>query len=118
MLFYDTRKEYDTTANTNIPANGFLSNFKLYWNFNTSSNLIPDTLSTQWVWNTRLNKFNAKGLELETQDALGVFTAAEYGYNKTLPLAIANNSRYNEMFAEGFEDYGYGESIDNTSYNF
>jgi hypothetical protein len=35
-----------------------------------------------------------------------------------MPVAIANNSRYNEMFAEGFEDYGYGESIDNTWYNF
>ncbi|MBN9383769.1 MAG: hypothetical protein J0H74_23635 [Chitinophagaceae bacterium] len=118
MVFYDTRKEYDTTASTNISANGFLNNFKLYWDFNTSNNLVPDTLSTQWVWNTKLNKTNAKGLELETQDALGIFTAAQYGYNKTMPVAIANNSRYNEMFAEGFEDYGYGESIDNTSYNF
>lgn len=117
MVFYDTRKEYDTTANTNISTNGLLNSFKLYWYFNTA-NLAPDTLSTQWVWNTKVNKFNAKGLQLETQDALGVFTAAMYGYNKTLPMAIANNSQYNEMFAEGFEDYGYGESIDNTTYNF
>lgn len=118
MVFYDGRREYDTTANTNISGNGFLNNFKPYWDFNTSKNLVPDTLSTQWVWNTKLNKSNAKGLELETQDALGIFTAAQYGYNKTMPVAVTNNSRYNEMFTEGFEDYGYGESIDNTSYNF
>jgi hypothetical protein len=118
MVFYDTRKEYDTTANTNIAANGLLNNFKLYWDFNIAVNLVPDTVSTQWAWNNRLNKVNVKGLELETQDALGIYTSAQYGYKKTIPVAISNNARYSEMFAEGFEDYGYGESINNTSYNF
>lgn len=117
MIFYDNRKEYDSTANTNIATNGYLNNFKPYWDFNASGNLIPDTTSTQWVWNSKLNKVNAKGLELETQDALGVYTSAQYGYNKTMPVAIANNSRYTEMFAEGFEDYGYNETLDNTNYN-
>lgn len=118
MIFYDSRQEYDTTANTNIAENGFLKNFKLYWNFNTSNNLVPDTLSTQWVWNSKLNKVNAKGLELETLDALGIYTSAQYGYNKTIPVAISNNARYNEMFADGFEDYGYGESLNNTKFNY
>lgn len=118
MVFYDTRKEYDTTANTNIAANGLLNNFKPYWDFNVSNNLVPDTSSTQWVWNSKISKSNAKGLELETQDALGIYTSAQYGYNKTMPVAISNNSRYSEMFADGFEDYGYGESIDKTTYNF
>jgi len=117
MMFYDSRKEYDTTANTNIAENGLLKNFKLYWDFNLSANLIPDTLSTQWVWNNKLSKVNAKGLELETVDALGIYTAAQYGYNKTVPVAISNNARYKEMFAEGFEDYGYGESISNAKFN-
>jgi hypothetical protein len=118
VVFYDIRKEYDTTANTNISTNGLLSNFKLYWDFNGSGSLVPDSNSTQWVWNNRLTKANGKGLELETLDALGVYTSAEYGYNRTQPLAIANNARYAEMFADGFEDYGYGESIDKTSYNY
>jgi hypothetical protein len=118
MVFYDGRMEYDTTANTNIPENGFLKNFKPYWNFNMSDNLIPDTLNGQWVWNSKLNKINAKGLELETVDALGIYTSAQYGYKKTMPVAIANNARCNEMFAEGFEDYGYGESLNNAKYNY
>lgn len=118
MVFYDGRKEYDTTATTNIAENGFLKNFKPYWNFNVSNNLVPDTASTQWVWNSKLNKVNAKGLELETQDALGIYTSAQYGYDKTLPVAIAGNARFNEMFADGFEDYQYGESISNAQYNY
>ncbi|HVM86671.1 MAG TPA: hypothetical protein VMT76_00690 [Puia sp.] len=118
MVFYDTRKEYDTTSSTNLSVNGYLNSFKLYWDFNGSSNLVPDTNSVQWVWNNKLNKTNSKGLELETVDALGIYTSAEYGYNRTMPVAIANNARYSEMFAEGFEDYGYGESINNATFNF
>jgi hypothetical protein len=116
-VFYDNRKEYDTTPGTNLVENGFLKNFKSFWSFNASDNLIPDTLSAQWVWNSVLNKVNAKGLELETMDALGIYTAAQYGYNKTIPLAISSNARYNEGFAENFEDYGYNESINHTLFN-
>ncbi len=118
MVFYNDRKEYDTSANTNISINGQLNNFKLYWDLNTSNNLVPDVASTQWVWNSKLNRTNAKGLELETQNALGIYTSAQYGYQKTLPVAITDNAMYGEMFAENFEDYGYAESINNTSYNF
>ncbi len=118
MVFYDGRKEYDSTSLTNIAENGLLKNFKPYWSFNVSNNLVPDTLSTQWVWNSKLNKVNAKGLELETQDAMGIYTSAQYGYDKTLPVAIAGNARYNEMFAESFEDYQYGESLSNAQYNY
>jgi hypothetical protein len=118
MVFYDGRKEYDTTVNTNISENGFLKNFKLYWDFNTPSNLIPDTISTQWVWNSKLSKVNAKGLELETLDALGIYTSAQYGYSKTMPVAVSNNARYNEMFAESFEDYEYGESLNNAKFSY
>lgn len=118
MVFYDSRSEYDSTANTNIGMNGFLKDFKPYWDINLSNNLVPDSLSTQWVWNSRLNKTNAKGLELETQNALNIYTAAQYGYNKTMPVAMVNNSRYHEMFGENFEDYGYGESISHAQFNY
>ncbi len=116
-VFYDTRKEYDSTANTNIGTGGQFSNFKLFWDFNTSGNLVPDLASTQWVWNSQIDRLNAKGLQVETKDALGRFTSAQYGYYKTLPVAITENARYTEMFAENFEDYGYGEALDNTRFN-
>lgn len=116
-VFYDNRKEYDTSANTNIATNGFLANFRCYWDFNGSGALIPDSNSTQWVWNNRLNRINSKGMELETQDALGIYTSAQYGFRKTLPVAIASNARSTEMITEGFEDYGYNASLDNATYN-
>lgn len=119
MVFYGDRTESDAAVKTTrINDNGYLANFKLYWDFNAQAKLIPDTLSSQWVWNSKLNRVNAKGLETETVDALGIYTAAQYGYGKSIPVAIASNSRSQEMFADGFEDYGYTESVNSAKYNF
>lgn len=113
-VFYGNRREANPSSQTAIAKNGFLENFKLYWDFD-GNNLVPDNASTKWVWNSRINKVNAKGLELETKDALGIYTSAQYGFNKTTPVAIASNSRYNEMFAEGFEDDNYNEALNNNT---
>jgi hypothetical protein len=111
-VFYGSRIETNPVSQTAISKNGFLQDFSLYWNFSsTNNNLIPDEQSSKWVWNSRITKFNAKGMELETKDALGIYTAAQYGYNKSMPVAIAKNSPYSQMFSENFEDGGFNESV-------
>lgn len=117
MVFYGDRAETNPTAATNLPQNGFLSGFFTYWNFNASNNLVPDVASTKWVWNTQATRYNSKGLELETKDALGIYTSAQYGFNKTTPVAIASNSRNFEMFYEGFEDVTYDETLNAAASN-
>jgi hypothetical protein len=117
-VFFGGRKESNPTSFTNITANGFLDDFKSYWDFNTANNLVPDVAATsKWVFQSEITKLNSKGLELETKDALNIYTAAQYGFNKTIPVAIASNSRYNEMFNEGFEDKDYNERLNVSSYN-
>lgn len=118
-VFYDNRNEADPLTATNISKNGALANFELYWNFNsllvpgsTNNNLtIPGSEPANWVYQNEITRINSKGLELETKNALGVYTAAQYGYNKTIPVAIANNSKVNEMWYEGFEDLNYDEVL-------
>jgi hypothetical protein len=117
-VFYDSRKEKEPLVKTNIADDGFLDNFKLYWDFNTLNNLIPDVdINSKWVWNSKITKINSKGLELETYNALNIYTAAQYGFNKTMPVAITNNSRYHEMFNEGFEDVDYNETLNGATIN-
>jgi hypothetical protein len=111
MVFYGERKEDDPVATTNLLQNGFLKDFQLYWNFNAHHNLIPPVAATKWVWNTQVTKINSRGLELETKDALNIYTSAQYGYRKTVPVAVTSNSRYNEMFFEGFEDRDYRDNL-------
>jgi len=116
-VFYNNRKETDPLANTNIVANGFMDNFALYWDF-IASFLYPNgQYNNNWVWNNQVSKVNSKGLELETKDAMGIYTSAEYGFNKTMPVTIASNSRYNEMFSEGFEEKDYNETLNGAVAN-
>lgn len=121
VVFYDNRIETNPQAPTNLPVNGYLTNFIPYWSFNAGHNLIP--LGTRnetggspyWVWNSQITHKNAKGQELENKNALGVYTSAQYGYNKTLPVAITNNAAYSETAYDGFEDDKYSNSINGAS---
>ncbi len=82
-----------------------------------SNNLVPDTANTRWVWNSQLAKVNSKGQELETFNALNIYTAAQYGYDRGMPVAITNNARSNEAAYEGFEDNNYIDGIDKDTTN-
>jgi hypothetical protein len=118
-VFYGDRgsaDERNLVAATNLSKNGFLADFSPYWDFD-GGNLVPDLNNLNWVWNAQTTRFNSRGMELETKDALNIYTSAQYGYSKTLPTAITNNGRYDEMFYDGFEDYDYNDLLNNSSYN-
>lgn len=102
---------------TNLPVNGILEGFSMYWNYNANQLLVPDEANSKWVTSDTKLRFNAKGMELETKNALNIYTSALYGFNKTVPTAIANNARYNEIFSTGFEDLQYDESLNAASMN-
>jgi hypothetical protein len=50
-------------------------------------------------------------MELEMKNAMGIYTSAQYGFNKTLPSAVVNNAAYHQMEYEGFEEYGYSSFL-------
>lgn len=111
LVYYGSRAESSVLQPTDISRNGFLDGFKLYWDFNSINNLVPDVSNAKWVWNSQVTRLNSKGMELENRNALNIYTAAQYGFNKSMPVAIANNSRYREMCNESFEDGDYAETI-------
>jgi hypothetical protein len=105
--FYSDRKENDASlVLTNIRKEGELKAFAPFWKFTDSILLqLPDT--AKWVWNSASSLYNKKGFEIENYDPLGRYNAGLYGYNSTLPVAVAQNSKYREMLYDGFEDYNY-----------
>ena len=115
--YYGSRNESDPNSSTAIRKNGYLNNFNNYWNYEfwPSIGLVPNISNAKWVWNSELIKVNGKGQELETRDALNRYTAAQYGFAKNMPVAMTQNARTGESFAEGFEDDNYVERI-NTGY--
>jgi hypothetical protein len=115
LVFYGSRNDSNITVATNLAQNGFLANFTPYWSFNTSNQLVPNTTNTLWLENNRTTRYNAKGLELETKNALNIYTAAQYGYGKELPVAVVQNASQGQAMYEGFEDYAYTATVDPSS---
>jgi len=109
-VYYTTRAETDPSQATDIRQNGTFKNYKPFWVF-SSSGILPQYDTTKWVWNSELTMFNDKGLEIENKDPLGRYNSALYGYGKTLPVAVTQNSRSQENAFEGFEDYDYVSSV-------
>ncbi|UAY53238.1 hypothetical protein [Ferruginibacter albus] len=120
-VFYDKRTETYPLIPTNISDNGYLYNFVSYWGFYTNNNLngslvksvVPNTSANiKWTLGDQITKINSKGMELETVNPLGIYTNAQYGYLKSLPIAITNNARSNESVYAGFEDGDFNTDID------
>jgi hypothetical protein len=107
--YYDERKETDLVL-TNIRTDGTFKTFSPFWSY-TSNGLAAVYDTTKWVWNSEITKINRKGMELENKDPLGRYNAGLYGYNLTLPVAVAQNSKYNEIVFDGFEDYGFQNDL-------
>jgi hypothetical protein len=107
--YFDDRKETDMLL-TNIRTDGTFKTFSPFWNY-TSNGLTAVYDSAKWVWNSEITKVNRKGMELENKDPLGRYNAGLYGYNLTLPVAVAQNSKYKEIAFDGFEDYGFKNDL-------
>ncbi len=83
---------------------GTIGGFAPYWSYNMSQGKHTASSSTKWVWANQVTKYSPHGNELENQDALGRYSAALFGFNYTLPVAVAGNSKYEQLAYEGFEE--------------
>jgi hypothetical protein len=104
--YYGQRAQTDPSDTTNIRTDGAIKAFEPYWAF-TNKMLTPSTDTGRWVWNSEMTRFNNKGYEIENHDPLDRYNAGQYGYNQTLPVAVAQNAKNREIAFDGFEDYGY-----------
>lgn len=59
----------------------------------------------EWNLNNKLQNYNSAGYDIENKDILNNVSAALYGYNGKLPVAVAANAKYNEIGFESFEEY-------------
>lgn len=97
-----------TRRNDNVDTrnDGSLTEFTPFW---TASPVVgQDWLPNyqNWIYTAEASIFNPYGKELESRDALGRFSSAIFGYNHSLPVAVAKNAKYQHIAFDGFEDYG------------
>lgn len=88
-----------------IRFDGELANFEPFWQW--KSGVLDSTLISKWISPVTITKYNPYGFEVENQDILGRYSSAVYGYNQTLPIAVAGNAAYSEVAFDGMEDYDF-----------
>lgn len=99
---YLTGRNNFMTANTRKA--GFFDKYNGFYKVNLTTRLWSID-STNWTFASKVTRFSPYGAELENKDVLERYSAAQYGYQYTLPMAVTSNSRYQEMGFDNFEDY-------------
>ncbi len=113
-LFLTGREHSDVRPD---PRNdGFYNKFSPFYQRNEAGEWFIE--DEDWTFTSEVTQFNPYGFEIENQDALGRFSAAQYGYNFRFPLAVGANTRYDEMGFDGFEDYNFQGCPENEHFGF
>lgn len=73
------------------------------------------TNKNRWTYISEVTKVTPLGVEVENKDALGRYSSALYGYNNTLPVAVASNAQLQEIAYDGFEDYSFSAVLCNAT---
>jgi hypothetical protein len=97
------------TANMKLNADGMYENVDVpgkalrFYPFRWNADL-DWPLHERWISNQQITKYNSGGFEVENVDVLGIASSARYGYGKTLPVAVASNASYYQLYAENADD--------------
>jgi hypothetical protein len=65
--------------------------------------LLAANVPARWLKATTVTAYSPHGSALEENNILGIRSAAKFGYHKTLPYVMAQNSDYSSVFFESFE---------------
>lgn len=100
-VYRTDRKRELTNANqletTNIRVNGEYETFNEYVHHSTTN--------PNWIEKAEATLYSPYGFELESKNALDIYSSALYGESNKLPIMVGANARYKEMAFESFEGY-------------
>jgi hypothetical protein len=97
-------------GNSNIRQDGMFTSFNPFYKLNGGTWNID---RQYWTYTSSVVEYSPFGQALETIDALNRYSSSMFGYNQTLPVAVAANTRYRQLGFDGFEDYNYLNCSDN-----
>jgi len=113
-LYLTGRHQND--VNPDPRNDGFYNNFSPFYYIDGAGKWHIN--SAGWTFTSQVTQFSPYGFELENRDALNRYSAAQYGYNATFPLAVGANTEYREIGFDGFEDYGFEGCAENEHFGF
>jgi len=104
------RTQSNYNNNTNIRKDGVFTSFTPFYKIAGGKWEID---GKNWTFGKQSTEFSPFGQLLESNDALGRYTAATYGYRQSYAISTAINSRYRDIGYDNFEDYGWSPCADN-----
>lgn len=104
-----------TVPKINTRREGYFKEFTPYYALLNQAWGKAADADQKWTFASEVTQYSPFGAELENRDALGRYSAAQYGYNYTLPTAVSSNNRYRDMGMDSFEDYGFINSEEDPS---
>jgi hypothetical protein len=103
------------SANPTPRVEGYFSHFSPYYRCENGAWIQNNA---GWTNVSEVSMYSPYGFELENKDALDRYSAAQYGYNHTFPMAVGANTRYSELGFDGFEDYNFDGCTENKHFGF
>lgn len=123
FVYYDRRSNSALRSQTTDPStfnktdtrvDGTYSNYTPLWKPSSNPSVSDEwemnpynTSTSPWIWQLTSTTHHPGGMEIESKDALNMYSAALYGYWFTLPVAVAQNALNRQILFDGFEDYSY-----------
>jgi hypothetical protein len=101
----------NNTNKADIRNNGAYQQFYAYWSYNNGWGM---SANNGWVVSNTISLYDEYSQEQETKDALGIYSAARYGFKSSLPVAVGANMRQREIFYDGFDDYKFNTGCVNV----
>lgn len=96
-----------TYQKVNTRKEGYYKDFVPFYKLGTGQWEVNTNGQEAWTFASEVTMHSPFGAELENKDALNRYSSAQYGYNFTLPVAVASNSKYRNMANDNFEDYNF-----------
>lgn len=125
-VFQTSREEKNrfdntTTKGLDIRNSGTYNTFRPFWflqngQWQRDVTSAADNSDVLWVTSSYITRYNARGADIENKDALGRYSSSYYGFNQSLPTAVAANAQSREIFYEGFDDYQFNQRCNKTAY--
>lgn len=74
-----------------------------------ATNTWTQSSDINWINSKQVTLYNHKGNEIESRNPFNIYSATRFGFNHSLPIAVASNSKYRNFISWGFDDEEYLE---------
>jgi hypothetical protein len=92
---------FGSKPNVAVNKDGTYDNDFYFYDYRKWGNL-------NWQLTNEITQYNNHGLPIEEKDALGNYSAVQYGYNDQLVVATAQNAKQGDIYFTSFEDVSEG----------